>query len=434
MGVGFAWNLCGALTPLAGALPSIPILVHSLGVDRFGLLALAWALIGYAGLFDFGLGRALTKLTAERLAGPRRDSIPSLLATCTAVVIILSCPLALLLRVFAGPLSHYLAAHSRMANIDIYPAVCVIAPAIPFVTASAVLRGHLDGLRRYAGQNVVRAITGTASYVGPAVMTHYTTNLGVLIGVVAATRILAFLGCLYVCIRASMPLPGRLAFVPREIRELARLGGWMTVSNLISPWMTYLDRFIIASLLPLAAVTFYVTPYDMSTKLIILPTALAGVLFPTFSASIYADPQHARSTYAAGLLFLTFLVGIPCLLIGILAKPIMQLWMGPAFAAQSYVVLAILSVGILANTLAMVPFAFIQAGGRPDLTAKLHLLELPVYLGMVIQATRAAGIAGTAASWTIRMVVDCCILVAISRRLMTRHSYYPDAVPAETAS
>src|SRR5262249_46899419 len=62
------WNVLGTGTPLFVAAFCIPVLIRALGEDRFGVLALAWALIGYASLFDFGLGRALTQLVSTKLA------------------------------------------------------------------------------------------------------------------------------------------------------------------------------------------------------------------------------------------------------------------------------------------------------------------------------------------------------------------------------
>ncbi len=65
------WNLIGNGAPMVVAVFCIPILIRGLGKDQFGVLALAWALIGYASLFDLGLGRAAraeyeAKYTAER--------------------------------------------------------------------------------------------------------------------------------------------------------------------------------------------------------------------------------------------------------------------------------------------------------------------------------------------------------------------------------
>src|SRR2546429_7267465 len=61
------WNLLGNGAPMVVAVVCIPILIRGLGKERFGVLTLAWALIGYASLFDLGLGRALTDRKSTRL-------------------------------------------------------------------------------------------------------------------------------------------------------------------------------------------------------------------------------------------------------------------------------------------------------------------------------------------------------------------------------
>src|SRR5580704_18044702 len=67
------WNIVGSIAPLAIGLLVMPSLVRNLGTDRFGVLSLAWTLIGYFSLFDLGLGRALTKEVASRVGTSRRD-------------------------------------------------------------------------------------------------------------------------------------------------------------------------------------------------------------------------------------------------------------------------------------------------------------------------------------------------------------------------
>ena len=72
------WNLVGLGLPLLVALVSIPILIRGLGTDRFGILTLAWVVIGYFSLFDLGLGRAVTKLVADRLGAGASERVPAL--------------------------------------------------------------------------------------------------------------------------------------------------------------------------------------------------------------------------------------------------------------------------------------------------------------------------------------------------------------------
>ena len=58
-------NLLGAALPLLVGILTIPYVVRGLGMERFGILSLAWVILGYFALFDFGLGRATTKFVAE---------------------------------------------------------------------------------------------------------------------------------------------------------------------------------------------------------------------------------------------------------------------------------------------------------------------------------------------------------------------------------
>ena len=57
-----AFSLVTSAAPLVVALVALPVLTRVLGAERLGLLALAWAWLGYAALLDLGLGRALTRL------------------------------------------------------------------------------------------------------------------------------------------------------------------------------------------------------------------------------------------------------------------------------------------------------------------------------------------------------------------------------------
>src|SRR6266700_2547428 len=83
------WNLLGQLLPMAVAVVTIPVLVRGLGLDRFGVLSLAWIVIGYFSLFDLGIGRALTKLVADKLAADDEKSIPPLAWTSLLLMFLL---------------------------------------------------------------------------------------------------------------------------------------------------------------------------------------------------------------------------------------------------------------------------------------------------------------------------------------------------------
>ena len=65
------WNLAGQIVPLFVAVFTIPGFMRHMGTDRFGVLTIAWSVLAYFSLFDFGLGRAVTVLAAEKIGANR---------------------------------------------------------------------------------------------------------------------------------------------------------------------------------------------------------------------------------------------------------------------------------------------------------------------------------------------------------------------------
>ncbi len=161
---------------------------------------------------------------------------------------------------------------------------------------------------------------------------------------------------------------------------------------------------------------FYTTPYEAVTKLLTIPGALSGVAFPSFSATHSDDPLRTAKLFErATKSNLLFLFGSTAIVVTF-AHSLLQVWLGSEFAARSTPVLQWLAIGVMVNGLAVMPFVLVQAFGRPDLTAKLQLLELPIYLLAVVWLIHALGIRGAAIAWTGRVSLDAALLFFVSSR------------------
>jgi O-antigen/teichoic acid export membrane protein len=64
----------------------------------------------------------------------------------------------------------------------------------------------------------------------------------------------------------------------------------------------------------------------------------------------------------------------------------------------------------------------LQGAGRPDLTAKLHLIELPCYLLALWLLIRTLGIEGAAIAWSARAVFDALALFVMARKFLAADS------------
>jgi O-antigen/teichoic acid export membrane protein len=182
--------------------------------------------------------------------------------------------------------------------------------------------------------------------------------------------------------------------------------------------MVTLDRFLIGAMLSVSAVAYYATPYEVVTKFWLIPGALVGVMFPAFSTSSVQDRDRMAFLYGRSVKYLLLVLFPLVLLVVVLAQDGLKLWLGAEFAQNSVHVLQWLAVGVFINSLAQVPFALLQGVGKPDLTAKLHLIELPAYLVALYWLIEAHGIEGAAIAWTARVVVDALVLFGLAKRFL----------------
>jgi O-antigen/teichoic acid export membrane protein len=411
------WNLFGSIGPMLVGVVCIPFIIRGLGADRFGVLTLAWALIGYASLFDLGLGRALTKLVAETLGrGSPSDACP-LVWTTLLLMLVLGLAGGLALGATAPWLVERALRIPAALQGESLAAFYFLAFSIPIVLVSAGLRGLLQALQCFGLINLVAIPIGILSFAAPLLVLQFSHRLAPMVAVLVGLDLFACLAYLVLSVRA-VPELRRVAWHSPLVRPLLRFGGWMTVSNVVSPLMFTMDRFLIGTLVSIAAVAYYATPHEVVTKLFIIPSALVSVLFPAFSTSSVHNPDRTVLLFGRAVKFVFLLLFPITLLVLAFGGRALALWLGQDFAMHSAPVLRWLIVGVFINSLAQIPFALIQGMGRPDLTAKLHLLELPCYLAALWFLTRAYGIEGAAIAWVLRIVLDTCLLFFLSTRVL----------------
>jgi O-antigen/teichoic acid export membrane protein len=168
---------------------------------------------------------------------------------------------------------------------------------------------------------------------------------------------------------------------------------------------------LIASFVSLGAVTLYTVPYEVMTRLRVIPSSMMGTLYPAFSErGLEGQQPHLQRLYERSVRYLLLVLLPGILFLVVLGPDALTLWMGHAFAVQTGAILQILAVGVLANGIAYVPYNMLQAVGRPDLTGKFHLLELPPYVTLCLLLIPRWGITGAALASTIRFVLDAALL------------------------
>lgn len=403
------------------ALLAIPALLAGLGTERFGLLALVWAVTSYFGLFDLGLGRALTLRLAVTLQRDGQEGVGALCATALALLAALGLLGALLLAALA-PWGAGWVADGRMQR-EVLISTLLMATALPAVTLTSGLRGILEARQRFDLVNLVRLPLGLWTFAGPWFAMVW---MGPSLLPVTASLVLGRWVALIVharLVRHDLPgLKSGMRWHAGWLRPLLTTGGWMTLSNLISPFMGYVDRFLIAGLLSASAVAYYATPLEVVIKLSVIPAALSAALFPSLAALLARDVAGSWQACERALAWLAVAMAATAVPLAWVAPQFLAWWVGAEFAAHSSTLMRIFCLGIAINSLAHVPLTLLQSGDAARLPALLHAIELPVFLAALWALTWRFGLEGAALAWLLRMGGDTLLLFAACLRHYGRRS------------
>ena len=400
------YNLLGSTLPLLISLLTVPAYLSVVGEARFGILSVAWLLLGYFGLFDLGLGMA----TAQQVAAREKDG-KSAQARIFWTALLTNFGLGILGGLIAWPIAEFyfgqvlkVDAAFRAETISALPWLVL---AVPLATVTGVATGALQGLRRFASLNVI-SVTGTILFqVLPlATAAFWSPRLTVVLPVAILARMLTLL-LLWIDCHRNLLRGEPVEYRRSEIRILLSFGFWVTVSAFFTPFMTMIDRFVIGGLISAAAVSAYVVPFNLGDRLCIIGNSAGSALFPRFSsASKHESAELAYRSERVLLAVMTFAAVTATFAIA----PFISLWIGPAFAHKSAPAGEILMAGIWLDSLSRIPLFALRGQFRPKVVAKIDLIELLPYWIALYWLISRFGIEGAAMAYVFRVALNYLLL------------------------
>ena len=414
-----AWNLVGLSLPLAVAAVSVPALMAAIGVERFGLLALAWGLIGYAGALDLGIGRALTQMVSRLLGEAAHAEIPLALSTAGRITLVTGTVGGGLIAFAAIAGAADLIAVVEVSRGEVIGGMLLLAIALPAQAMSATYRGMNEAYQNFKGISLLRIALGVLTFGGPYAVSFFTVKLYWLVFTLVVSRLAAlfvYRALAHSCFLGSSHSIKEAAYSWKVGKALFAFGGWVTVSSIVSPMLVQADRYTIASLISPVAVTSYVLPYELVVQTLIVTGAITTSIFPSLSRMLAEGNPNWRAYFNKWLMIVASVMSGVCSMLAFLLQDILTIWIKGALDPQSVTVGQILCVGVFANSIGAMFYALLHAKGRSDITAKLHIIELPLFIFLLLTMIESFGLIGAAIAWSSRMIFDTFALAFFARR------------------
>ncbi|MGF7136541.1 O-antigen/teichoic acid export membrane protein [Paraburkholderia sp. EB58] len=370
-----AINFTGLILPVFVSLVTVPAYIHGMGVDRYGVINLVWALIGYFSVLDLGISTA----TENHIAKARHSTdgtIQRIFWSAFFLNVATGLIGAALIWVGAYVYIEHIAAIEPVFQHEVLKALPWIAIAVPVANMSWVFSGAINGMEKFTLFNVNQTIGTFLFQLLPlAALYLISPSLAVVVPAAVIARLAAALLLGYGTCRAigikrvskpEWPL----------INELFRYGRWLLLYTGASAISTSLDRVVIGSMLGARYVAYYATPQNLITRLDLLPTAMLRTLFPRLSA---AASDHADEIAHQALAFLNCVL-TPCVVITLFAlTPFLNIWLGHEMAHQSAPVGRILVTGVWLVGQSRIISLLIQAKANPAHVALVGWVGLPIF-------------------------------------------------------
>lgn len=323
---------------------SVPLTVHYLGAERYGVWLTISSLLLWVALTDFGLaGNALVNVLSEAIGNNDRGSALHYTASAFWGLVIIALVIGVVFTVafYFIPWRAVFRVSDATSTQEL-EATCALVLALfvinlPFSLVRSLYYAHQDG---YVG-NIWSIVSGVVSLLGLIVVTRFQGGLPQLfIAVSGVPALVLFANAHYAFfLRYPWLVPAPSAVRWKCIRRLVKLGGKYMVMQLAALGIYESQAMIITQMLGPSKVVIFVVTF----KLVTLPADLTYIgTVPFISAFGEAKARRDWNWIKGAFKHATFtsvIIGVP--LAGALAlasKPLILIWAGPSAVPDTYLI------------------------------------------------------------------------------------------------
>ena len=405
-----------------------PYILFSLGMVDFGLLAIFGSLAGYLGLLDFGLGGTFVKFITEYAERNELRSARQVITFGTLFYAGFGIAMGIPAFFLAPALVHlfHMPGGQMPHAVNVFREflVLVIASMIVSIPGAAVVAKHRMDL---ASRNWFAAYFVYAALVAVLLHLHYGIT-GVVLA--QAAQVAVGTGLQYLTARR---LIGPLFIDPRKldgtiVRRMFTFGGWTQLTSLLNVVIGDAGRFVSASVVSIASVSYYEIGGKLAYIARTLPNNLVDAVSPAAAAAdAHADVESLRQIELTGSLYLLLATTLIAGFVVGACDPIVRVWLGVRYPYVVAVTLWI-AVGYVLSSGATVGVTMLRSIGKPNLEAVCFAAGAAVNVAATLVLTRMFGVVGAAAGTCVgwaAFALTYCVIAQLRRQASAFTGLFP---------
>ncbi|MEJ2683147.1 MAG: oligosaccharide flippase family protein [Candidatus Sulfobium sp.] len=393
------------------SLIALPLYLHFLGYERYGIWLVLTTVMSFAQLGNFGIGSAVAKYVAEYYAKGDMKSIRCYVTTAVYSLTFSGLLIFLMILAFRQQIvsAFKLSGDYSILVLQLLPyvgmlTIYVFVVKIVETTLSGLNRMDLASYFRLVGRGIALIVSAILLYRGMGVKSlliatfiSETTSQMLFLHTIRSLIPVSFFDARYVD-KASFK---------RLLAFGAGVMGGSTFEMLVSP----LNKLIISRYIGVGAIPIFDIAYNVAMNIRGIAASGLGALTPEvsrLSALSKSDAERIPHIYRKTIKIILF-VGMPSFLVVFaLATPLLQIWLRARFNAELPTMLRIMLVGAFLNLYAIPSYYVLMGRGRTDKLFFFNIVKSGVnVLVLSILLVTVSTLSITAVGWATVMGMGC---------------------------
>jgi O-antigen/teichoic acid export membrane protein len=417
-------NFAGRLWASGISLVFIPLYIHFMGIESYGLIGIYLSLMALVSVLDMGLSTTLNRELARLSTVPgneqeARDLVRSMEVVYWGIGLLV----ALATILFAPLVPRYWVNPKGVTAETVQRAVMIMGFVIAFDWPAALYTGGLMGLQRQVQLNSIRAGMGTLQAVGAVLV----------LWLVSPTISAYFLWQIFIAVAQTTTLAVVLwTNLPRTNRKVRFQHGLLTKNwkftagvsgiTVLATILTQADKVILAKMMSLEAFGYYVLAYNVASSLNLVTTPMFSALFPKFSQLFMEKKEVELSAlYHKGCRFLSILTFSIALTLAFFSRETLQVWIRDAVTVErTHLLLSVVVVGTALNALMVLPYTIQMAFGWTRLILFQNTASLLLLVPAMFLMIGKYGALGAAIVWVALNVAYVVVLIPLMHNRLLR--------------
>lgn len=411
------FNALGGVWTLGIAIAAVPLQIHLLGMEAYGVIGFLASLQIILTLLDLGLPTMIIrKVAAEQRAAEATVS------AAAGLYVLLGVVCGALLAVLGPVLCDVFLDLPDNQRDHVIAAVRLSGLAFALRWPVAVYAGVLAGMQRMDVTNGLKASGATLRNIGVCAPLFFFPDIRVYAGWMVCISLVELVAHVAACrwIWRGFPLAPRFGWAPLKGTWSFSAGMFLLAGESIL--LTQSDRLVIGHLRPLAELGIYSVAYSFAFSLSILQGFVTSAMLPAFSVAADLPRNQERLESATELMMLA--LSLPAMAMLVLGDGLLQLLLAPADALMVAVPLGGLALGLLVNSSISLVVTDAIAKGRIWGVVMVNLLTLPFYLAVLWFSVQLYGGTGAACTW---LLLNLSYLLSVPLALR-RGDGHPDII------